>query len=191
MTTENCNSTEDGKGGDLRETLGDQYYAAPYNRDAAGFYFSDYEDYETKSSVHLDRFGNEVEEFEFEIIDADSETCELFSACSVDQANLEIWFDEVIDLSGYEKAALYFLTSDHGYSMNSALDKVDEVSLYQGCLTDAAEVLFDDCYSSSIPENLKIYIDYAKFARDCEVSGDMCEFDFAGATYTCTNPGCL
>lgn len=191
MTTENCNTTGDGASGDLREALGDRYYAAPYNRDAAGFYFSDYQDYEEKAGVLLDRFGNPVEEFEFEIIDASNETCELFNECGVDQATLELWFDEVIDLSGDEKAALYFLVSDHGYPMCSALDKVDEVSLYQGCLTDAAQALFDECYASSIPEDLKVYIDYAKFARDCESSGEMCEFDFAARTYTCTNPGGL
>lgn len=33
-----------------------------------------------------------------------------------------------------------------------------------------AEELFDECYASEIPENMRCYIDYAKFARDLFIS---------------------
>jgi hypothetical protein len=75
--------------------------------------------------------------------------------------------------------------------MDQALEKIDEPSIYEGELKDAAEELFDECYLSDIPESVRNYIDYAAFARDCELGGDMTEFEFAGTTYTCTNAsGC-
>ena len=40
---------------------------------------------------------------------------------------------------------------------------------------------------SSVPDNIKYYIDYEKFAHDCQLSGDMYEFEYNGKTYTCTN----
>lgn len=33
--------------------------------------------------------------------------------------------------------------------------------------------------------------DYDRFARDCDLGGDMSEFEFNGTTYTCTNAACL
>ena len=33
-----------------------------------------------------------------------------------------------------------------------------------------AEQLFDECYANDIPENLRYYIDYEKFARDLFIS---------------------
>ena len=61
------------------------------------------------------------------------------------------------------------------------------MSLYEGKLLDAASELFDECYLHDIPEQLRYYVDYAKFARDCEISRDMIEFEYEGTTYTCTN----
>jgi hypothetical protein len=61
------------------------------------------------------------------------------------------------------------------------------LSIFQGKLHDAVAELFDECYTHDIPENLRNYIDHDAFARDCELSGDMDEFTFAGETYTCTN----
>ena len=46
---------------------------------------------------------------------------------------------------------------------------------YQGeynSMTDFAEELFDELYLHEIPEHLHYYIDYEKFARDLECSGD-------------------
>ena len=54
-------------------------HATPYNTDATGFYFTDALDYETKSTVHVDRYGNLVEEFEIQLIDGDD--AQLFEAC--------------------------------------------------------------------------------------------------------------
>lgn len=163
----------------------DSYYAQPYSLDATGFYFTSLEDYNEKVEALRDHFGNVVEEFEIMFIDGDDG--QLFIACGINQANMATWFDDVVQLVEREKAALFYLVSAAGYSISDAMDKIDEVCLYEGSLEDAAEELFDECYAHTIPENLLVYIDYKAFARDCEMGGDMTEFDFDGTTYACTN----
>ncbi|MEI7431203.1 MAG: antirestriction protein ArdA, partial [Betaproteobacteria bacterium] len=132
-----------------------------------------------------DRFGNPVEEFEIQFIDG--ENADLFEACGINQSNLSTWFDDIEDKDDHEKIALYFLTGTLGYSLDDAMDKIDDVSIFQGDAKEAAEELFDDCYAHEIPENLRFYFDMDKFARDLEIGGDFNEFEYEGTTYTCTN----
>lgn len=160
-------------------------HATPYNIDAVGFYFESLEEYQTKSENHLDRFGNLVEEFEIQFIDGDD--AELFEACGINQANLNVWFDDIEFLQDFEKASLYYLLGVACYDLDQAMEKMNDTCIYQGELLEAATELFDECYLYTLPENLRYYIDYEKFARDCELGGDMCEFEYANITYTCTN----
>ena len=164
-------------------------HATPYNRDASGFYFENATEYEAKATMHVDRFGNLVEEFEIQFIDGDD--AELFEACGINQANLNVWFDDIEFLQDYEKASLFYLVGVAGYKLDQAIEKMNEPSIYQGDLLDAATVLFDECYLHTLPDNIKYYIDYEKFARDCELGGDMCEFEYAGTNYTCTNSNAI
>ena len=164
-------------------------HATPYNIDAAGFYFESMADYQNKSENHSDRFGNLVEEFEIQFIDGDN--AELFNACGINQTNLNTWFDDIEFMSESDKLNLHYLIAVAGYTLVQAMDKLDEPSIYDGNLLDAASELFDECYLPSVPDNIKYYIDYEKFARDCSLGGDMCEFEYAGKTYTCTNANCL
>lgn len=160
-------------------------YAQPYSMDAVGFYFHSMEEYETKSENLQDRFGNPVEEFEIQFIEGDD--AELFEACGINQSNLSTWFDDIEDKDENEKIALYFLTGELGYSLDQAMDKVEDVIIFEGDAKEAAEELFDECYAHTIPENLRFYFDMDKFARDLEIGGDFNEFQFNGSTYTCTN----
>ena len=160
-------------------------HATPYNIDATGFYFTDINEYETKAKSLIDRYDNLVEEFEIQFIDG--EDAELFEACAINQANLNQWFEEIEVLQDDKKVSLYYLVGVAGYSLDQALLKTDEPSLYQGNLLDAATELFVECWLPSIPESIRIYIDYDKFARDCQYGGDLTELDYAGTTYTCTN----
>lgn len=162
-------------------------YANPYNIDARGFYFSSADEFNTKAENLTDRYGCPVEEFSIEYIDGDDSA--LFEACSVSQGNLETWFDDVEPMDDHEKAALFYLTDCNGYTLDAALERLDDVSLYEGELLDAATELFDECYSHEMPENLRYYIDYEAFARDCRLGGDMVEFRLDGTTWTCTNAG--
>lgn len=167
------------------------YYAQPYSLDAQGFYFSTLKEYEEKVNQCRDSFGLPVEEFEIMFIDGSREEAQLFSACSVNQANLGQFLAILEDLPEYQQPALFYLCDVVGYGMEEALSKIDDVSIYSGELKDAAEELFDECYAHEIPDHLKNYIDYDSFARDCELGGDMAEFEFAGGTYTITNAACV
>lgn len=161
------------------------FFAQPYNLDAVGFYFETLDAYSEKSENLLDVFGNPVEEFEIQFIDGDD--CELFSVCGINQGNLQTWFETVADLSDQEKTALFYLRSVLGYNLENALDKLEDVNLSEGNLKDVAETLFDEFYLNDVPESVRAYIDYEKYARDCEIGGDLHEFDFNGTTWTCTN----
>lgn len=160
-------------------------HATPYNIDATGFYFDSAMDYENKATMHVDRYGNLVEEFEIQFIDGDD--AQLFVACGIHQANLNVWFDDIEFLQDYEKVSLYYLVAVVGNNLDQALNKLDEPSITEANLRDAAEELFDKCWLPSVPESARYYIDYDKFARDCEMGGDMCEFEYGNKTYTCTN----
>lgn len=160
-------------------------HATPYNRDAAGFYFTDMSDYQAKAKCHLDAYGNLVEEYEIQFIGGDD--AELFKACGINQANLDTWFDDIEFLQDYEKVNLYYLVAVAGYNLDQALNKLDEPSIAEANLRDTAEALFDECWLHDVPESIRFYIDYEKFARDCAMGGDLCEFEYAGTTYTCTN----
>ena len=78
-----------------------------------------------------------------------------------------------------------------GYTLGQALEKLDDPSITESSLRDAAEELFDECWLSSVPESVRFYVDYDKFARDCELGGDMTEFKYNNKTYTCTNSNAL
>lgn len=164
-------------------------HATPYNIDAIGFFFTDADDYATKASIHLDRFGNLVEEFEIQFIDGDD--AQLFEVCGINQVNLSTWFDNIEFLQDHEKINLYYLVAIAGYNLTEALEKLDEPSIYDGVLKEAATELFVECYLHAIPEIIQAYIDYERFARDCQYGGDMTEFEYAGSIYTCTNSNAI
>ena len=157
--------------------------------EATGFYFDNQLDYEVKANMHVDRYGNLVKEFEIQFIDGDY--AQLFAACGISQANLDKWFDNIEILQDSEKLSLYYLVGVAGYSLDKALEKLNEPSITEGNLYDAAEELFDECWLHEVPESIRFYIDYDKFARDCAMGGDLCEFEYAGTTYTCTNSNAM
>ena len=169
----------------------DNFYAKPYNPDARGFYFSTEEEYEQKSSECRDAFGALVEEFEIQFIDGSRAESDLFRACEVNQSNLGQFVTILDEVPEYQLPALFYLCDVLTCSMAEGMDKLDDMNLYSGTLEEAAQDFFDECYAHLIPENLRTYIDYSKFARDCQYGGEMIEFRFAGDTYTVTNAGCL
>ena len=160
-------------------------YANPYSIDATGFYFESADAFIEKSTKLTDRYGNLVEEFAIDFIDGDDVA--LFNACTINQANLSTWFDDIETLEDHEKTNLYYLLNVAGYTLSQALDKVDEPSITQSSLRVAAEALFDECWLHEVPESIRYYIDYDKFARDCEMGGDLVEFEYNNQAFTCTN----
>ena len=188
MHTQNTNqpSAQQDQVADQQPEPGD-FFAQPFNDDAEGFYFSTEEEFEQKSSQCLDAFGSLVEEFEIQLIDGSMEVAELFDVCLVDQSNIGQFIAIIENVPEDQLPALFYLCDAHHYSMKDAINKLDDVTLYCGGQEDAAEELFDECYAHKIPEEVRNWIDYKACANDLQQGGDMCEFEFAGNTFTCTN----
>ncbi|MGF6570122.1 hypothetical protein ABH945_002233 [Paraburkholderia sp. GAS333] len=167
------------------------YHAQPYNLDARGFYFASMDDYTAKAEANTDRWGAPVEEYELQFIDGTDAKGQLFTLLGINQANLDVWFDSVVDLDEREQAVLSYLVSDRGAKLADALDQIDDVSLYTGSLVEAATELFDELYLHNIPAAVRHYVDYEAFARDQRLAGAMTETEFAGTTYTVTNADAL
>ena len=161
------------------------FYAQPYSLDAQGFYFASHEEFERQAGGCRDRFGSAVEEFEIQLIEGpDAELCQ---AAGLDQSNLKL-LEDLEGLDDGQKVSVFFLL-DHGIvpDVEGAIDKAQDVILFEGTLQDAAEELFDELYGDQLPASLLYYIDYEAYARDLRLSGEFVQFEFEGAVYTCTN----
>lgn len=174
----------------MSNTQYSSFFAQPYDQSATGFYFSCMESYTKQVEVAVNVDGQPVEEFEIQPnYDVSSE---LFKACGINQSNLEQWFDEIDLLNDGQKVALFYLMDNNVCKdLDDAISQLDDVSISECNIEEAATQLFDDCYLSEVPKAVHIYIDYEAFARDCQMGGDIVEFKFDGVTYTCTNASSL
>ncbi len=158
------------------------YHATPYDISAAGFYFTNYEDYLEKSASHRNGHGDPVEEYEIQFIDGDN--FRLFDAVGVNQANLKDWFEHFEDLDEHDAIKVIYLAEDVGYSLDGMLDRLDDVMLFEGTAIEYAESYLDDTgLLDQIPENLRYYFDTDAFARDMLLGGDIAEIEIGGKTY--------
>jgi|SRR5690554_4894990 len=148
-------------------------FANSYDLSATGFYFDSFEEFEDKASKLKNSSGLPVEEFEIDYIEGDNPR--LFKVAGINQANLELWFDELdhIGDDDDEGIAIRFLMENIGYDLKTAIAKKDDVMLYRGRLVDYAAELVKDCYD--FPEIVERYFDYEAFARDLELGGDVVE----------------
>jgi len=160
-----------------------ELFANPYDTSVQGFYFSSYEEYETKSSQLINDCGYAVEEFEIEFIDGD--LCQLFSACDITQCTLQKWFDEIEDLPEAEQTELFYRCENLNQNTQEALDSINSDGFIQQCsLSDYAyESVNESGVIDSIPEPFKSYFNYEAYARDLELNGDVIEFTYDSATY--------
>jgi len=158
------------------------YHATPYDISAAGFYFTDYEDYLEKAASHRNEYGDPVEEYEIQFIDGDN--YRLFGAIGVNQANLKEWFDRYEDLDGEDAIKVIYLAEEVGYALDGMLDRLDDVMLFEGTAIEYAESYLDDTgLLDQMPENLRYYFDTEAFARDMLLGGDIAEIEIDGKTY--------
>ena len=163
-----------------------KFYANPYNTSATGFYFESIEELEEKSAALKDEFGLPVEEFEIEAMDGTREEMELFESAEVTPDTMVEFLKFIEDSDEETWPAVYFLLER--YSLEGSICLANECNVVQSSLLDAASEIFDECYGYSIPGELRIYIDYEKYAADLKYGGDLVEFEFGGKTYTCTTP---
>lgn len=166
--------------------LNEQLYANPYNSSVAGFYFTSYEEYKTKSSKHVDPFGLPVEEYEIDHVDGDLN--QLFNACNIDQCTLHVWFNEIETMDKSDQTELYFRCDCLGQDPQEAIcDLNSDGSISTGSsLYYAYSYIEDSGILNTLPENIQRYFDFEAFARDLEYSGDITEFSYDGDTYTAT-----
>jgi len=158
------------------------YHATPYDITAAGFFFHDYEEYMVKAQAHRNEAGDLVEEYEIQFIDGDNYT--LFDRMGINQANLEQWFDdfEGIDDDDYIKAIC--MAEYLGYDMDTILNRMDDINLFEGTAIEYAEQYIDDTgMLAEMPENLRFYFDTEAFARDMVLGGDITEVTIDGTDY--------
>jgi hypothetical protein len=158
------------------------YHATPYDITAAGFYFHDYEEYLAKAENHRNRFGDPVEEYEIQFIDGNNYT--LFDRLGINQGNLERWFDDFEEIDGDEFIKAVYLAEYLGYDMDTILDRLDDIHLFEGTATEYAEQYLEDTgMLAEIPEHLRFYFDTEAFARDMLYGGDIDEVTIDGTNY--------
>lgn len=149
-------------------------YANPYDIDAEGFFFENFEQYQQKAAANTNRFGNPVEEYEIQYIDGDDAETDYAQVCSPYQANLEEWFeylDIYCGMDDHEQQAFIYLVDVVGYTPAKALENYESVNVFKGSKGDYAYELVEGCYG--LPEFAKAYFDYDAFARDLEMGGDI------------------
>jgi len=132
-----------------------------------GFYFDDLEQYE-KGMERLKSLGHE--EIELQLIEGDAFTIDLFK--HIEPSHIELWFETLEDLSNENKIRLAYTLDYH--DMNEALEKYEEVCIFEGTPVEYAEELVNDNWD--VPEHLVGYIDYAAIANDEECGGNIAEW---------------
>lgn len=148
-----------------------EFYAQPYSIEHTGFYFDSIEKYEA-GMEKLNKRG--CEEVEIQFIDGDDHLSRLADAAKIGQGDVDIWFEELDDLDDTETTQIMFLL-DCGYSLSDALDRYEDVCIFNGKASDYAYDLIND--TTEIPENLRFYIDYDAIARDMEINGEITEIN--------------
>jgi len=139
-------------------------HAQPYDTSGIGFYFKSAEDYDKKEAK------NRNEEFEIEFIDGSDLEFAVYKAMEVNQGNLHEFFDAVDSVDEDDLPALQWLTDDYGMDFAEALERVEEVSVFEGTAKDYAYEWVEDV---GLPGNSDYYFDYEAFGRDVYIEGTM------------------
>ncbi|WP_422460935.1 hypothetical protein [Endozoicomonas sp. ALB115] len=159
--------------------------AVPYNRDLPSFYFSSFEEYEERLTVakQIDLIFHLCGDFEHEVQFIDGEGGQwLVDAFG---CNIEGYYEFIDESNSDQIAALFYLVTSLGYSIEIALEKVDEVMLTTEALKDYA---FDRaCESGELSDFAKMYFNSEQYAEVLECNGDVHLFNYDGQEYLVTN----
>src|SRR3989442_10857884 len=101
------------KGGNMT-----QLFAKPYDISANGFYFSSFEEYQSKAALTRNDFDYPVEEYEIQFIDGDSLDAHLFEALGINQGNLGAFLDACEDWNDEQKQKAIIAVGECGYSFD-------------------------------------------------------------------------
>ena len=156
-------------------------FAQPYDFTANGFYFRSLDEYVTKS---FNLNGPLIEEYEIQFIDGEGIDCKLFEALSINQTNIEGYFEACDNWSEDQKLKAIIATGEAGYKFDLGNDSPDdfEVDLYKlDSMRELAEQFVAEGSFGHIPEPLIWYLDYEALARD--LSMDYAEITIDGTRY--------
>lgn len=156
-------------------------YAQPYDLAATGFYFEDAETFRAKSASLKNDYGEIVEEFEIQLIDAEHLDCDLAKAWEINQANYSAFLDAIDDWDDDQKQRYIIAVGECGYGHFDFVDDPERIdmTLYEHTtMRELAETFVDEGLFGDIPEHLQFYIDYDAIARDLSV--DYAETEIAG-----------
>ena len=145
-------------------------YANPYDMEAKGFYFDDFDEYQKKYAKNKNSYGQPVEEYSFEFIDGDQVEALIWRLLGGDGDSIYFKMEDYFDLVGELPVnpppefviGLEFLVDDQGMSLEDALEKVDQLIITQGDASDYAYMSVDEF---GFPDN-DYYFDYEKYGRD-------------------------
>ncbi len=160
-----------------------QLFAQPYDIDAIGFYFETFEEFQTISNRHLNRYGDRVEEYEIQFIDGDDIDCSLEKAWNLDLSNIKRYFAACDDWGDHQKRIFIIAVGEGGYNFDPDNVSADdfEVDIYEiDGMANLAEQFVAEGLWGDIPDHLANYIDYDAIGRDLE--HDYTETEIAGKT---------
>lgn len=159
------------------------FFANYYSAECKGFYFKTADELEERAKKLAERG---CEEYEIEFIDGPSGTEKLWSVvrkiAGDNTSALEVFFDDIVDMSEHDRAALVWVIESHGErDLEEAIEKVkDEVRLFQGTVKDYAYELIDEIGIEGI-NSPEAYFDYEAFGRDAKMVLDADNEDDAWA----------
>lgn len=144
-----------------------ELYAQPYSG-AGGFYFGSLEAYEKEyAKAYKTR---RTEEYEIQFINGTPLEEGLFEAMHVSQGNIHEYFEVVESIDENDAVAILWLMEDLSYEVDKALDRADEVIVFEGSVQDYAEQFLDDVGITA--ELAETYFDWDKLGRELEITGD-------------------
>jgi Antirestriction protein (ArdA) len=158
-----------------------QLFAQPYDISANGFYFSSFEEYQSKATLTRNDFGFPVEEYEIQFIDGNSLDAHLFQALGINQGNFGGFLDACENWNDEQKQKAIIAVGECGYSFDLKSGDPDgfDVDLYEmDSLRELAERFIEEGLFGEIPKTLQNYLDYDAIARDLGM--DYSEITIAG-----------
>jgi len=145
-------------------------HAQPYDLDAQGFYFTSFEDYETKYNKNCNVYGQPVEEYMFDFIDGSAIDCDLFKAVTGGY-NLKAFFMVANTWEDYDKIPLIIayeenITSEP-FNEEVTPDLFQDIDIYYDMsFEDLAWEFIENGLFGEIPKHLENYLDIQLMARD-------------------------
>lgn len=135
-------------------------FAQPYDVSAAGFYFGTIDQYEERAAKTRNDFGQAVEEFEIQLIEAEPEDNALARAIGLNQTTIALFF-ELTEQWGFHQKTRYAIAVEEGIAFDPAEDDIDLLDV--------------DIYGvESLRDLAESFVDEGLFWRDTGSAGGLC-----------------